>query len=108
MVKDIIKKGLVIGLAVAKLTRQEAERTVKFLVKEGKVAPTQSRKLLSQINKEADVEKQKLQKMMKEKMLTEKEASMLKKEVALLRKSLSSALRTGRSVAGSAYRRIRK
>ncbi len=108
MVKSVIKKGLVVGLALAKLTKDEAARTVRFLVKRGGVSQKEGTRLIKQINKEANAEKQKIRRMVKQKMLTDKELSALKKEVSQLEKSLRSAARTGRKVAGSAYRRLRK
>lgn len=105
MVMSTIKKGLVIGLAVAKLSKEEASRTVRFLVKQGGLSQKEGRRLLGQVVAESEKEKQRLKKYVKQKMLTEKEAAMLRKEVVQLRKSLKSAVSTGKKVAGSISRR---
>ena len=60
--KDVIKKSFLLGLGAAALTKEQAEKIIKGLVRRNAVTLKESRDMLKKIGKAADAERKRVSK----------------------------------------------
>ena len=63
---DIVKKGALIGLGVASLTKEKAEQMAKELEKRGELSSKDTKKLIARLKGESTKQSSRLQKMVRE------------------------------------------
>jgi len=60
--KEIVKKSFLLGLGAATLTKEQAEKTIRDLVRKNAVTLKESRGILKKIGKAADAERKRISK----------------------------------------------
>lgn len=112
--KEILRKGLILGLGAASLTRRKAEKTVKELIKKGAVNSKEGRILVKRVLGEAKKQEAKLRRigeaeakkvLKKVGIISIAEAKKLKGKVAVLEKKL---MQKTKKVAKRAYKRVKR
>ena len=58
--KDLIKKGLALGLGLAVVSKEQIEKIVEELVKKGEVSATESKELIRELFEKGEAEKKEL------------------------------------------------
>jgi polyhydroxyalkanoate synthesis regulator phasin len=58
--KDLIKKGLAIGLGLAVVSKEQIEKLVDELVKKGEVSSAESKDLINELFEKGETEKKEL------------------------------------------------
>ena len=112
--KDVLRKGLLLGLGAASLTKKKTEKIVKELVKKGAVSSKEgnvlAKKVLSQANKQqarlrkiGEAEAKKI--LRKIGIISIAEAKKLKGKVVILEKKLRQK---SKKAAGKVYSKIKK
>lgn len=96
--KDTIKKGLALGLGLAVITKEQAEKVVDELVEKGEISQQESRKFINDLvdrgqTTKSDIEEKINQKLDQKKaemnLATKEEVDALKKRVEELEMKLS-------------------
>ena len=112
--KDILRKGLLLGLGAASLTKKKTEKIVKGLVKKGAVSSKESVVLARRILAEAKQQEAKLRKigeaeakraLKKIGIVSLGEAKKLKQKVAVLEKTLKQK---SKKAVEKVYRKVKK
>lgn len=58
--RDLIQKGLAIGLGLAVVSKEQIEKLVDELVKKGEVSATESKELIRELSEKGEEEKKEL------------------------------------------------
>ena len=114
--KEIIKKAFLLGLGVASLTKAQAEKRIKALVKKGAVSTKDSRAILRKVLAEANKERKRIQEFSKAEIkrvqaklskASQPQIKSLKKRINVLEKKLrKEGKKTAKKALKKAYRRL--
>jgi len=97
--KEIIKKSFLLGLGAATLTKAQANKIVKELVKRNAITAKESREMLNKVRKEAKNESDRVKKFAKQEatriasslgILSKTQINKVKKKLSSVDKELSS------------------
>jgi len=90
--KEIIRKSFLLGLGAASMTKKQAEKVVKHLVKKNAVTVKESRDMLRKIRKATDAERKRISKFAGQEAsrVTGKIGVISKAQIAKVKKRLNS------------------
>ena len=85
--KEIVKKSFLLGLGAATLTKEQAEKTIRDLVRKNAVTLKESRGILKKIGKAADAERKRISK------FAQQEAARISSQMGVASKAQLSKVR---------------
>jgi len=100
--KELIKKGFLLGLGAASLTKKQAERAVKGIARKANISRNDAEAIARMVLTEANKERKRLLAVIKNEAkitarrmgyLSKKEAILLKKKIANLEKKIKSKVK---------------